>query len=153
MPGLSITALGTLTFALDERPLTGFRSAKNQALLLYLAVESDRVHRREQLTDLLWPDADPEAAKANFRQSLSRLRRTLKDNQAMTPFLLVNRQTVQINPAAHITLDVARFLAMEKDGDLEGAAEGRGVVDQRLDFVLGRVRQRSPESHWSAGGV
>lgn len=122
MPRLAISALGTLTFSLDKQSLTGFRSAKIQGLLLYLAVEQTRDHRREQLADLLWPKADPAAANTNFRQSLSRLRRALNDKQAARPFLLVTRETVQINPEADVDLDLNRFLLMAEEGDLEGAA-------------------------------
>jgi predicted ATPase/DNA-binding SARP family transcriptional activator len=121
MPRLTIAALGTLTFQLDYKPLTGFRSAKTQALLLYLVAERNRAHRREQLVDLLWPTATPDVANTNFRQSLSRLRRALKEAQGATPLLEVTRQTVQIHPEADVDLDAAEFQHLLESGRLEEA--------------------------------
>ena len=48
-------------------------------------------------------------ARTNLRQALSNLRRTINDQNADPPFLLVSRETVQFNPAADYWLDVAQF--------------------------------------------
>ncbi len=61
MPKLSLALLGPLQATLDGQPLAGLTSAKARALLVYLAVESDRAHSREALATLLWPE-DPEEA-------------------------------------------------------------------------------------------
>ena len=56
MAHLSISLLGTFQVILDGKQVTAFESDKVRALLAYLAVESDRPHRRETLACLLWPE-------------------------------------------------------------------------------------------------
>lgn len=53
---LSLHFLGTFQAIRDGQPLTRFRSERSRALLAYLAVESDRPHRREVLSTMFWPD-------------------------------------------------------------------------------------------------
>ena len=53
MAHLSLTLLGPFQASLDGQPITAFRYDKVRALLAYLAVESDRPHRRETLAGLL----------------------------------------------------------------------------------------------------
>ena len=49
---LTLTLLGALQFTLDGEPITAFESDKVRALLVYLALEADRPHRREVLAEL-----------------------------------------------------------------------------------------------------
>lgn len=112
MARLSLSALGPLQITLDGRPVTGFESTKVIALLVYLAVEADRAHRRESLAGLLWPDFPDTAARDNLRQALSNLRQTIGDRTAEPPFLLIDRQTVQFNLASDHASDVATFTAL-----------------------------------------
>lgn len=67
-PRLAIQSLGTLVFSLDGQILSSFRSAKTQALFLYMSVERERPRRRERLAAMLWPESDTKEAKASFRQ-------------------------------------------------------------------------------------
>ena len=56
---LSLTLLGAFQITLDGEPVTGFESDKVQALLVYLALEADRPHRRDTLAEMFWPDRLP----------------------------------------------------------------------------------------------
>ena len=94
-----------------SRPLSNSPYDRPHALLAYLAVESDRPHRREALADLFWPDLPAEAARHNLRQLLFTLRRTLGDPDAAVPFLLVGRDTVRFNRAGDYWLDIEAFAA------------------------------------------
>ena len=77
MPHLSLRLLGPFQASLDDQPLTGFRSVKNQALLAYLALEADRAHSRAALADaslrplidryLVGTDIDAEQRSRLFR--------------------------------------------------------------------------------------
>ncbi len=44
MTHLTLSALGALQVTLDGEPVKAFRSAKTRALLVYLALESNRSH-------------------------------------------------------------------------------------------------------------
>lgn len=66
MSPLHIHLLGSFQVLQDGRSLTGFRTDKIRALLAYLAVESDRPHRRDTLAALFWPDMDDQKARYNL---------------------------------------------------------------------------------------
>ena len=56
--------------------LDHFRSRREGALLAFLAY-SPRPHTREALTDLLWPEHDPERGRNHLRVMLCSLRHML----------------------------------------------------------------------------
>ena len=109
MARLEIFLLGSFHVTLDSEPLTNFESDKARALLAYLAVEADRPHRRETLAGLLWPDTPEQTARTNLRSALANLRQILNDQQTQPSFLLVTRQTIQLNPEGDCWLDVDAF--------------------------------------------
>jgi len=125
MAHLSLSLLGPFQVTLDGEPVTSFESNKVRALLAYLTVEADRPHHREVLLGLLWPDWPERSARANLRNALSKLRRTIGDHDAAQPFLLVTRETIQFNRASDYWLDVTAFT--------EGVAAGisRKPIDRQ----------------------
>jgi DNA-binding SARP family transcriptional activator len=136
---LSLSLLGPFEASLDERPLHKFRTNKVQALLIYLATEASVVHRRDGLMALLWPGLPQQSAQVNLRQTLYRLRQaipevTAKDGEGIVPFLLSDRQTVEVNPDGDVQVDVARFnKLLSHDPTPERLAEA--VALYRGDFL------------------
>jgi DNA-binding SARP family transcriptional activator len=125
---LSLSLLGLFQASLSGQPLTEFYSSKVRALLAYLAVEAGREHPRPVLAALLWPDWDDRAALGNLRFSLSKLRQAINDQDADPPFLLISRDTIQLNPAAEVSVDVhlfqqelraSRWESADRDGQQE----------------------------------
>lgn len=124
MPQLAIHLLGPFQVTLDTHPITGFAYDKVRALLAYLAVEADHIHRRETLATLFWPDHSPKLARQNLRQSLATLRRAIKDQNALPPFLLIDSDTVQFNHSGQTWLDVAAFQAhLQAGGHFDPSAD------------------------------
>jgi DNA-binding SARP family transcriptional activator len=109
MSRLSLRFLGPFAVTLDDEPITRFESDKVRALLVYLAVEADRPHRRQELAGLLWPDWPERSARTNLRNTLSNLRQAIGDRQAEPPFLLITRESLQFNPAGNAWADVTAF--------------------------------------------
>ena len=107
MAQLVIKLLGGFTVTLDGEPVTGFDSNKVRALLAYLAVEPDHVHRRESLAALLWPGYPERSARTNLRNALSNLRTVIGDRSAEPPYLQTTRETVQFNAASDHCMDTA----------------------------------------------
>ena len=66
---LSLALLGPPVVRRDGAPVT-FDTRKATALLALLAV-TGREHSREQLADLLWPEADSAKGRASLRRTLS----------------------------------------------------------------------------------
>lgn len=86
---------GTFTFHLPRR--------KVKALLAYLVLH-DGPHSREELAALLWGDTPDLAARASLRTALSVLRRQLGAD-----LLLIERETIQLNPEFSLWTDVREF--------------------------------------------
>jgi DNA-binding SARP family transcriptional activator len=117
MRRLTICLLGPFEVIIDGEPVITFEYAKVRALLAYLAVESHRPLPRAQLATLLWPDQPEQNARGSLSRALTTLRNTLGDKTADQPLLIADAQNVQLDPAAAIEVDVARFLALLRDSD------------------------------------
>jgi predicted ATPase/class 3 adenylate cyclase len=143
MASLRLSLLGPFEAAVGERPLSRFRSNKVQALLIYLATEAGVAHRRDALMALLWPGLPQRSAQVNLRQTLYLLRQaipelTTRDGADTVPFLLSDRHTAQINPAADVQLDVAVFVSLLEEGPTDQQAMQRleqAVALYRGDFL------------------
>lgn len=109
MAQLNISLLGTFQVTLDGRPQSAFETDKTRALLAFLAVESNRPHRREALATMLWPNYSEQSARNSLRQTLYRLRQAIVDQENSVPHLLVSVHDVQFNSASEHWLDVDEF--------------------------------------------
>lgn len=141
MSHLSLSLLGPFHAKIDDEPAKGFESNKVRALLAYLAVEADRLHRREALAELLWPGRCGRNALANLRYALYDLRKSIGDHEADPPFLLITRRTLQFNTDSDYTLDVESFGGLIGEHSLsavDGAASRR-VCPERSRWVSGAV--------------
>jgi len=122
MAQLTLSFLGTFQVMLGNDPITKFRSANVQGLLVYLATQPGHAFSRDVLATLFWPDEPDSTARTNFRQTLYQLRKLLeKGGDDKRPFLTVNRQTVQFNPDSDHQCDVTNFIQALKLGDLATA--------------------------------
>jgi predicted ATPase/DNA-binding SARP family transcriptional activator len=149
MGRLALHLLGAFEATVDEKTLAGFKTEKARALLIYLATERSRAHRRQSLVGLLWPDYPEKYARANLRQVLTNLRQVLGDNENPMPFILVEGETIQFNPESDFRLDVVdfeRLAAVNDVADLESA-----LALYRGSFLDGFSLKDSPEfDHWTA---
>lgn len=109
MARLVLSFLGPFQVTLDGQSDLGFESNKVRALLVYLAVESERPHTRDALAGLLWPDYPDRSAHNNLRSALANLRGAIGDRTAEPPFLIITRDSVRFNTASDYVLDVAGF--------------------------------------------
>lgn len=108
MARLNIACFGAFRATLDGIPLN-FDTDKSRALLVYLALTAPQAQRRERLAGLLWSDATDERALHNLRQTLSYLRKALKEEGNPSPFLVIQRDAIQIHPSSDIWVDVFDF--------------------------------------------
>ncbi len=106
---LSLRFLGSFEAQIDGSAVSESRAKKIEALLAFLATESDRAHRRERLVGLLFPEMPDDQARTNLRQTLTRLRRAISDKESDPPYLLVTRESTQFNLASAHFLDVVSF--------------------------------------------
>ncbi|TMD76236.1 MAG: hypothetical protein E6I97_11750, partial [Chloroflexi bacterium] len=104
---LRLVVLGPPEIFHDGSRLT-FALHKAQALLLYLAVEGG-LHSRSKLAAFLWPDSEPQAARAGLRNALTQLRSLFADadtSAAPHRHLLSQHELLGLNPQAPLELDL-----------------------------------------------
>jgi predicted ATPase len=123
--------------------LRRFRAKKYGALLAFLALPPCRMHTRDELVDLFWPDTDIAAGRTCLRTALASLRRQLVPpcgESALIPADLFHegtRNTLQINPEI-VTTDVARYEALVRRADLsEDPCEAARLLREAADLYAG----------------
>ena len=140
MNELSLALLGPPVVKRAGAPVT-FDTRKAIALLALLAV-TGREHTREQVADLLWPDADDAKARGSLRRTLS------VAAAAVGPALAITRTTVGLAPGA-VDVDVREFETLLTGKD--AAALERGVGLYRDDFLAGFTVRDCPDfEDWQA---
>ncbi len=112
MTRLAVTLLGGFAVAVEGQPVTRFESNRVRALLAYLALPPGRAHSRAHLADLLWPDQPADAARANLRNTLSRLRHALDDHDPGRPLILADQHTVALTAGPEVVCDAAHFVTL-----------------------------------------
>src|ERR1051325_9004418 len=123
--GLQVNAGGRVIADKDWR----LRATRNLVKLLALA-PGHQLHR-EQLLDLLWPDATPEQAAHNLHQSLYVARRTLGEaGRRTTHYLTLNDEIISLAPPERLWVDVDVFEeAAQKARTRKDAAAYRAAID------------------------
>jgi DNA-binding SARP family transcriptional activator len=119
------------------------RTKKHLAVLVYLAVEPRRSHRRDDLAELLWPKAKLTEARHSLSTALSLFRARLGPDT-----LVASRDEIALRPG-RLTLDLERLLSGDVLGNeftppLEVAAflDGFDIADAP-EFALWKDRQHA----------
>ena len=137
---LSLALLGPPVVRRDGAPVT-FDTRKATALLALLAV-TGREHSREQLADLLWPEADSAKGRASLRRTLSVTAAAMGDG------LSISRAAVALDPAL-VRVDVREFSALI--GRPDAASLERAASLYRDDFLAGFTLRGCAEfEEWQA---
>jgi DNA-binding SARP family transcriptional activator len=130
------------------------RHAKRLSLLVYLSASArPRMHRRDTLVALLWPDLDTAHARGALRQELSQLRR------ALGPSVLWGRASESVGvDDGQLWCDAAAFdravtagnaedaLSLMQGEFLPGLHVGALDFERWLDAMRSRFRHRSAEA-------
>ncbi|MCJ7549888.1 MAG: NB-ARC domain-containing protein, partial [Anaerolineae bacterium] len=140
MARLSILSLGTLQIALGATPLTSFDSDKARALLTFLAVESDRAHRRETLAGMFWPEYPERRARHSLSQALWNVREAIDDREVdpSSQFLSVTHHALQFRRTSDYWLDVEQLvLSHQGRPSAEASEPSLAAIDQALSLYRG----------------
>ena len=108
----------------DDRlvPASSWPSRRSRQLVAYLALADGRRATAEQVMDALWPDLDPEAARANLHKAASLARRALGSKDAV----VIRDGSVALWPSADVRSDVAAFEAEAQAALCSGDPEASG---------------------------
>lgn len=104
---LQIQLLGGFAVRRDEHTVTGFSYIKVRALLAYLLLEARPVHSREQLAELLWPEAAAGLGRNNLSHALHCLRRLFKEGELRLES--EGKQLLRLGRCDALDLDVGRL--------------------------------------------
>lgn len=128
-----IDMFGGLRVTANGNSLTHFVMRRAGVLLARLALAPNRVHSREELMEMLWPEEDVESTRLRFRQVLTTLRRSLASLGADVDALLIaERADLRMASQAVIT-DVEEFEAAVRAAGRQDTAEERaGCLEQAL---------------------
>jgi len=108
-PVWRIEMLGTLRVSREESSVGRFRTRRVALLLAHLAVYRTRLHFRDEIGELLWPESEPETIRRNLRQALFSLRHVLEPPPLPPGSILqVQQSRLRLNPDL-VATDVADF--------------------------------------------
>jgi DNA-binding SARP family transcriptional activator len=127
-----IELFGGLKLIGQDRTVSRFQTYKTGALLGYLCSHAQIVPR-DVLVELLWPDADLEAARNSLRVALNSLRRQIEPPSIQPgAVLMTSRSSIQLNRDVIVT-DVQEFERL-----LQQAAHATDETQQK-DFLVRAV--------------
>jgi DNA-binding SARP family transcriptional activator/tetratricopeptide (TPR) repeat protein len=133
VPVIEVSLLGPPRVELDRARLT-FETRKALAVLALLAM-AERPRTRDALADMLWPDNDPDHARAALRRTLSDLRGTIGGE-----LLEATRDHVRLVGGPGLAVDVHRFRELCREGRPD-----RAVEVFRGDFLEGLTVRHAPD--------
>ena len=104
-----VEMLGTFEAKARGSAISRFRTRRVAMLLAYLSLNTKRVHTRDEIAELLWPDADDATSRRNLRQALHSLRKVLEPPAfPVGSVLKVEQSLISLNQDA-ITTDIAEM--------------------------------------------
>ncbi len=135
-----IQLLGGLSACKGDHCITRFATSRAAALLARLALFPRRTHAREELADLLWPEADLEAGRLSLRVCLASLRRQLEPPGTLTGSVLIaDRTTVRLNSQS-CQSDAAAFeAAIQEAARAQTLEKKREALDNALGLYGGEL--------------
>jgi DNA-binding SARP family transcriptional activator/predicted ATPase len=104
--GLQVLLFGEPKILLPDGKFVDFNADKVILLLAYLALNPRRAFSRADLAEVFYPDQARRKALQNIRQVIHRLRKILGDEELNTPAILVDTNSIRINPDGRLTTDV-----------------------------------------------
>lgn len=109
-PSLSLVVycLGPFRVYRNDQLITGWSSLRARNIFKYLIMYHGTPVAKDILIDILWPDAEPKAARRNLHQAIYSLRQTFRQQSNFQPILFENDRYV-LNPAMDIWVDVVEF--------------------------------------------
>lgn len=151
-PAVSIRTLGVFRVIRDgiSIPPTAWKSKKARDLLKIL-VARRRPTPRDQLMDLLWPDAGPAAAGNRLSVVLSTVREVLAPHPLGEEPLITNDGAVSLN-YAQVSVDVEDFLsqaAAALDADRVKSPDTTTLLTAAVNAHTGDFLEDDPYQEWS----
>lgn len=140
---LQVTTLGHFHVGNGVGDNLRFPTAKTKALFAYLVLEPQLTQSREKLSDLLWSDVGEERARANLRQTLTRIRQALPISDKN---LLITEQGIVSLSAGSIATDADDFERLIAEGTITSLE--RAAALYRGELLDGMLVSAEPFEDW-----
>jgi len=108
-PSLVVYCLGPFRVYQNDELITEWDSLKARSIFKHLIAHQGTPINRDILMDVLWPGADPEAARRNLHQAIYSLRQTLRRGQPDFQHVRFENDCYLLNPAMDLWLDFQEF--------------------------------------------
>ena len=134
-----ISLLGEVRATCGMLEVTHFESSRVVALLARLALFPERIHPREELIELLWPEIDPVVGRNRLRNVLSVLRAQLEPPGTLAGSALVVTRLGVAFPRQNVETDVAtweRLVRARKYSEAEVLWKGELLPGFYDDWIL-----------------
>lgn len=132
---LSIRLLSSFHVVRNGEPVDDGLGRKGRQLLKILSANRWKRLPKDLLTEMMWPESDPEAATISLKVAAHNLRNALEpDKESREPgrWVIADNGTYRLNPDADIRIDVERFRAHRDQGRASLAAGADTTA--RLEF-------------------
>ncbi len=132
----------------------GWRRENARLLFLVLLTYRRQMLDRDQILDLLWPDADPETALRDFKVALSTLFKVLEPGReagAPSSYVVRDGTLYGLRPEADLVVDADRFAALVAEGDQlfdAGATAVPAAYRWAMALYAGDYLQEYPYAEW-----
>ncbi|MCL5046151.1 MAG: winged helix-turn-helix domain-containing protein [Actinobacteria bacterium] len=115
---IEVRLLGDFEVLVDRTrvPERNWQTRQVKKLFKYLVLGRGRKFSREHLMEFLWPEADPRAAAASLRVTLSRLRQALPEGAGGSPPIMTAPGIVWLNDSNAVSADVEQFVRLVSNG-------------------------------------
>lgn len=124
---------------------------KSKTLVKILALSPHHQLHREQLLELLWPEADPELASNNLHKVIHAARRALEPKLragAESKFLLTHDQQVSLRAPGELWIDAEEFAARAQQALKEPAI---AACEAAIALYAGELLEEDRYEDWAAG--
>jgi DNA-binding SARP family transcriptional activator len=108
-PSLVVYCLGPFRVYQNDQLIADWIGLKGQCVLKYLVAHRGRPIAKDILMDVLWPDADSDAARRNLHQAVYCLRQTLRRGHPDFEHIQFENDCYLLNPEMDIWLDFEEF--------------------------------------------
>lgn len=155
-PYLEVRCFGNFELAVRGRTVTPLMVRRRRVLTLLkiLLAHGGRPESRDVLTEMLWPEADPETKASQFYVLVHELRRLIEppDRPSGWTFICNTGDRYYFNPAAPARIDVEEFRALVQLGrraEAAGNAEAAiAAYEQAVGLYRGDYLQEELYSDW-----
>jgi predicted ATPase/DNA-binding SARP family transcriptional activator len=147
---LWIELLGTFRVRVGDEVLAAevWRRRKVRSLVKLLALAPHYRLHREQVMELLWPDAGPQAALNSLHQTLYLARRILEvGSSAPTRYLLLQDEVVTLGPPELVWVDVTAF---ERAATQARQHQDPASYRAALDLYAGELLPEDRYEEWAS---